>query len=209
MIIPIKETKTIAMTKTVFLFSLFSISITAFSQTKTIAFKRHSGNLSHFSKSLSAENLYGGPSNLGVAPEKWVRNSELKRVIFINDTAAVMVTDETCKNIYSYEQRETDKWKAGADTVLRHPVFSADISVDSMRAILTAEYYFANDMKEVIFENFENRDTLPTENKLVQENKEKHLARTVNKKQRNSTGKYTWFILILASSAGIGLIKLR
>ncbi len=195
------------MKKPILFLSLALISSSVFGQTKSIAHKRHSGSKASFSNTLMHASTFGGPSNLGVAPEKWIRNSELKKVVFINDTLAAMVTEETCRNEYSYQQRETEKWRAGTDTVLRHPVFSSDISVDSMRTILAAEYYFANDMKEVKFENFEQRRI--KEKSKVEINKENHTTRRENKKGRNSSGKYTWLALILASSLGIGLIKLR
>lgn len=187
---------------------LFSTSILN-SQTKSIAYKRHHGQSVHFSNSLKLEGIEGGTSNFGAAPERWIRNSELKKVIFINDSTSVMVTEETCRNEYSYKQQETEKWRAGSDTLTRHPVFSAPISVDSMRTILKSDYYFANDMKNVQFEGFEKRNLDP---KKV-ERREKIKSQVWNIKNKKEIPsrfeKYTWLTLLLASSLGVGLIKLR
>ncbi len=162
-----------------------------------------------FNEMLNREARIGGPSNLGVAPERWVRNSELKKVVFVNDTTTIMVTEETCRNEYSYQQRETEKWKAGADTLTRHPVFSADISVDSMRTILKSDYYFANDMKTVQFEGFEKRKIDPKKLERQEKIKAQVFALKNEKKIPSRFEKYTWLTLILASSLGIGLIKLK
>ena len=196
------------MKKIVLLSGLFLTTL-SFAQTKTIAHKRHSGNKTHFSTYLKLEGTNGGTSNLGMAPEKWVRNSELKKVIFINDTLAAMVTEETCYNEYSYRQQETEKWRAGTDTVTRHPLFSSELTVDSMRKILHADYYFANDMKDVEFVGFGERD--PKTKKEIQTEKKTNqvIDSGLKKDKKSKLGKYTLLSLILASSLGIGLIKLR
>ncbi len=205
-----RETNHSSMTiKKIILFTGLFISSLTFSQTKTIAFKRHSGVKSNFSAFLKLEGINGSTSNLGMAPEKWVRNSELKKVIFINDTLAAMVTEETCYNEYSYQQEETEKWRAGTDTVIRHPLFSSELTVDSMRKILHADYYFANDMKDVEFVGFGERNP-KSPKEIRQENaKEQIIDLGLKNDKKSKFGKYTLLSLILASSLGIGLIKLR
>jgi hypothetical protein len=197
------------MNKKVLIISILLSAMRLSAQTKTIAFKRHNGPKAKFSAVLGNEGAKGGPSNLGVAPEKWVRNSELKKVIYINDTTQAMVTEEVCRNEYSYQQQETETWRAGTDTVLRHPVFSANLSENEMRNILKADYYFANDMKEVKFVGFEKRK-LQSEKHLKSEKDESYAKTETNSKEKKKTiDKYTWLILILSSSIGIGVIKLR
>lgn len=196
------------MKKPIISICILLISIGVHAQTKSIAHKRHNGSKSNFSRALNLEGINGGPSNLGMAPEKWVRNSELKKVIFINDTTQAMVTEEVCRNEYSYKQQETEKWRAGTDTVLRHPVFSTNLTEDEMRTVLKADYYFANDMKEVEFVDFDKRKLKSDK----AEKKEKTNTKPVDSKKNETKkpiDKYAWLILILTSSIGIGVIKLR
>lgn len=181
-----------------------TLTLTGFGQTKSIALKRHAG-----SKTLTGNNWKMDPSNLGVAPEKWIRNSELKKVVFIDDSTQAMVTEESCKNLYSYKQRETQEWRAGTDTVKHHPVFSAQISVDSMRTILKSNYYFANDMADVEFIGFEKE----------KDDKKKKTHNNGTSKQKLNPGKqttkwsayekFTLLTLLFASSIGIGVLKLK
>lgn len=197
------------MKKALLLTALIITSI-GYSQTKTIAHKRHSGSKSSFSKMLHLEGLNGGTSNLGMAPERWVRNSELKKVIFINDTTQAMVTEETCKNLRD-PQQQTDLWKAGTDTVQKHPLFSSGISVDSMRTILKSEYYFTNDMKDVEFVDFEKRKQVEMTKKEIRREKVKaQIAKREEKRSHKSAfGKYGWLMIVFASSIGIGIINLK
>ncbi|MDB0063133.1 hypothetical protein N9F27_03450 [Crocinitomicaceae bacterium] len=196
------------MKKIVLLSGLF-ISSLSFSQTKTIAFKRHNGVKTNFSSFLKLEGIIGGTSNLGMAPEKWVRNSELRKVILINDTLAAMVTEETCYNEYSYQHQETEKWRAGTDTVTRHPLFSSELTVDSMRKILHTDYYFANDMKDVEFVGFGERDPKSPKETRQEKVKEEIIDLGLKNDKKSKFGKYTLLSIIIASSLGIGLIKLR
>ena len=157
--------------KTPFVIALL-ISMNAVSQTKTIYYKRNfTGFVGRVHVLADADHVN---SNFGMAPERWVRNSKLDKVTFVNDTVAIMVTSATCREQYSGQE---EMWKAGADTVKRHPIFSADISVDSMREVLSKEYYFKNNMEEVEFEGFEEKrpDTQPRKKK--KRPKEKNLAR--------------------------------
>lgn len=204
------------MKRLILLFTLCLASPSLFGQTKTIAYKRYATNNStikkntfHSDKKWDTDGGFGGTSNFGVAPERWVRNSELKKVIFVNDTTTVMVTEETCRNEFSYQQQETEKWRAGSDTVLRHPVFTASISVDSMRSILEATYYFANDMRRVAFEGFEKRTSTAEKPSRREKLKEQITAIEEKKKSKSSGTKYTILAILLASSIGIGVIKLR
>ncbi|NML71341.1 hypothetical protein HHL23_16245 [Chryseobacterium sp. RP-3-3] len=62
------------MKSTYFLVALI-LSTFLFSKTKLIAFKSHSGNSTHFSAAVS-ENFYDtNSSNLGVVPERYVRDA--------------------------------------------------------------------------------------------------------------------------------------
>ncbi len=186
--------------KNILLLSTIFCATIGYSQTKSIAYKRHNNSRNHLSMAFMEPN-----SNLGAAPEKWVRNSELKKVIFINDTTQAMVTEDKCVDLY--KNSPSSQWRAGTDTVQKHPVFSSGISVDSMRTILKAEYYFANDMKEVEFVDFEKRDEVQSQE--IQNEKAKTSTRKEKRSQKSALGKYWWLLLVVGSSLGIGIINIR
>ncbi len=161
-------------------------------------------------------------SNFGAAPERWVRNSKLEKVKLINDTVAVMVTSAHCVETFS---GQTEKWKAGADTVKRHPIFSADIPVDSMRQILSEQYYFVNNMEEVEFEGFDKK----LDGTISKRDKRRE-ARKIRKNEKNGGISLippkeiddlkedaprkknpirTWIMAVLFSTAAAGSSKIR
>lgn len=69
-------------------FILLLWSCKAFSQTKLISYKSHSGDMKYFEKSIVEDSYNANYSNLGVAPERFVNNSKLDSVIIINDKKA-------------------------------------------------------------------------------------------------------------------------
>lgn len=182
------------------------LSFGSFSQTKTIAHKRHNGSKLTFSESLKNDGFDAVFSNFGVGPTPTIRHSELKKVILINDSTAAMVTEASCYYRRDVEKEHPELWRAGTDTVVNHPVFSADISVDSMRTILKKTYYFANNISNVKFIGFEER----TKNKETQtDNRKPTLNPTSFPKNTPSTNWSKWFLLIVASSSVVGIIRLK
>ncbi len=143
------------------LFILFGFwSMMCFSQTKLIAFKSHSGTTSNFKKALDEDLFDVSDSNFGEAPQRRVKNAKLDSVIYISPEKAVMITSEYC----SVEQMgEPSKyvfesvWNNGKDTVLQHPLFSRNHSLDSIKAVLKQEYYFKNNIDSVVFIGFDNK----------------------------------------------------
>ncbi|MFA7273139.1 MAG: hypothetical protein WC044_04685 [Crocinitomicaceae bacterium] len=193
------------MKQRVLIIALF-LSYGSFSQTKTIAHKRHNGSKLTFSESLKHEGFDAVFSNFGVAPERWVRNSELKKVVFINDSMVAMVTEESCKDEYA-PRNNPEIWRAGTDTVKNHPVFSEKISVDSMRTILKETYFFANDIDKVQFEGFEtNKARIPRRDLKAQTQPDE----TSNYQKRKHADNWSkWFLLIVATSSAIGIIRMK
>lgn len=177
------------------------LSFEATCQTKDIYAKRH-----------EAFNFVAGfdhvQTNLGAAPERWVRHSELKKVTKINETVVVMETDLSCEETYS---GQSSKWRPGKDTTVNHPVFTADISVDSMRRILSETYFFDNDMSEVKFVGFEetkepkqNVDKKPMA--TVEPPKEEPVERH---KKRHSLPMSTWVLIIVLLTSAAGATQLK
>ncbi|MCT4560541.1 MAG: hypothetical protein N4A41_04110 [Crocinitomicaceae bacterium] len=185
------------------LLSLGFFTLIGHSQTKSIFAKRHEMN------SFCA-GLDHVETNLGMAPERWVRHSELKKITKINDSVVVMETDLSCEEKLS---REQTKWRPGKDTTLNHPVFTADIPVDSMRRILQETYFFENDMAEVKFEGF---DTKPNNKSRLKTPKDEQTDQppTKNedrfpskKKSKRPLGTWVLIIVLLTSAAGVTQLK--
>lgn len=147
--------------KTILITFLLVCTGTAFSQTKLIFHKSHSGLRTSFVKSIN-----GNYSNFGKAPIREVKNAMLDSVIFLTDTSAVMVTSEYCTRKGEYSPAEFEGtaktrnrgklWYAGRDTVYNHPLFSHKHALDSIRFAVKTEYYFKNDIDSTRFVGYDN-----------------------------------------------------
>lgn len=152
--------------KKILLFSVLFLQGFAFSQTKLISHKSHSGSNVTFRTALESNLFDIGDSNLGEAPMRLIKNAQLDTVIFVSDEKAVMVTSEYCKDEFRFrinndEENKKEKdlgelWRAGKDTVVNHPLFSRKHSLDSIKNVLKNEYHFQNDIEKVVFIGYEN-----------------------------------------------------
>lgn len=112
-------------------------------------------------------------SNFGVGPAPYVKNSKLDSVIRINEQQVVMVTSNVCVNPYEHPSRQETKWYPGRDTTYNHYVFTAPISMDSMRSIIRNEYYFENSPSETVFIGFdENQNTTTKKDRKIEKTPE-------------------------------------
>jgi len=149
------------------LFALL-LSTAGLAQTKVIAFKSHSGSMHNFEAALVNPEMDLLFHNLGEGPQPIIRNSVLDSVIFVSDSQAVMVTTTHCSVNEYYNGRDQVKkkdleeiWHEGKDTVLNHPLFSHQHSLDSIRNVLDRRYYFRNDAKKIVFIGFDNGPEKP------------------------------------------------
>lgn len=143
------------------IFSLFLCVQFCFSQTKLIAYKRHSGTNFHYALTNNTADIKD--SNFGGIPTRQVKNAQLDSVIFIDDEKAIMVTSEYCGII---QLTRTDSiirhsdfkrlWSAGKDTVYNHELFSKKHKLDSIKQVLKTEYNFKNDIEKVVFIGYDN-----------------------------------------------------
>ncbi|MCD6066672.1 MAG: cell wall anchor protein [Bacteroidetes bacterium] len=142
--------------KQIFTFCLPFLFMTTISlaQTKKIAWKSHSGSAATFSAAFENELFDMNFSNFGMAPTKIVKNAKLDSVIFISDHKAIMVTSEYCYDRY---EKTTTLWEAGKDTVIDHPLFSRQHSLDSIKNVVKHHYYFRNPVDSVKFIGFDNK----------------------------------------------------
>ena len=169
--------KTTKLITTAFILFFFN----SFGQTKMISHKSHSGSNTTFSNSIKMNLFNIGESNFGMAPERFVRNSNLDTVKLLSPHVAVMITSETCfREDYSRNKSSMELWSAGSDTVFDHPVFNSKNSLDQIKTKLKNEYYFSNSIDNVVFIGFEgkyatvdakNHNSIETEHKLIEKNK--------------------------------------
>lgn len=187
----------------------------AFAQTKSIYLKRFTTGLS-ITDYFEVDKI---TSNFGAAPERWVRNSKLEKVQLINDSTAVMITSSTCVETFSERQ---EKWAPGSDTVVNHPVFSAPITVDSMREVLATTYYFDNEIEEVEFEGFDDTGRNHQKKSGITGKSEKRTARNSSRRpypehdialDPNAPKKRhpirTWILAVFFGTAIAGAGKIR
>ncbi len=171
--------KTTKLITTAFILFFFN----SFGQTKMISHKSHSGSNTTFSNSIKMNLFNIGESNFGMAPERFVRNSNLDTVKLLSPHVAVMITSETCfREDYSRNKSSMELWSAGSDTVFDHPVFNSKNSLDQIKTKLKNEYYFSNSIDNVVFIGFEgkyatvdtkNQNSIETEHsKIIEKNKE-------------------------------------
>lgn len=142
--------------KTFLITLLLTFNGAAFSQTKLIFHKSHSGSHTSFVKSIN-----GNSSNFGVLREPDVKTAELDSVIYLTDTSAIMVT-KVCPRYPIYQQLGDEKqglngnWHPGRDTVYFHPLFSKKHALDSIRMVVSTEYFFRNDIDSTKFIGYDN-----------------------------------------------------
>ncbi|MFT5860332.1 MAG: hypothetical protein ACI865_002442 [Flavobacteriaceae bacterium] len=144
----------------------FLIGICAFagnSQTDIIEFRSHSGNMSVFTK-FSTPMFVGISTNFGMAPLRIITTAALDTVKFLDDDKAVMITSEYCNVGHSQffdeyvevVNSKGDLWNAGTDTMLNHPLFSHQHSLDSIKLVLATQYNFQNPIDSIVFIGFDN-----------------------------------------------------
>jgi len=150
------------------------LNIIGHSQTKLISHKSHSGSKMGF-KLAAKKSLFNiNESNFGMAPQRFIRNSNLDSVILISEKKAIMITSESCRweDYGSREDKYNGKgeiWSAGLDTVEDHPVFTSKNSIKEIKSILKNEYFFSNPIDSVVFIGFDGNYPETKMDQLAQE----------------------------------------
>ncbi|MDY0090785.1 MAG: hypothetical protein RBR78_10540 [Flavobacteriaceae bacterium] len=185
--------------KRILLFSVVFFQSFAFSQTKLISHKSHSGSATTFRTALE-HNLFDiGDSNFGDVPFRLVKNAQLDTIIFLTDEKTVMVTSEYCERGVRIRLKEEEKadlgefWKAGKDTLVSHPLFSKKHSLDSIKNVLKEEYHFKNDIDNVVFIGYDNE--IP---KYEKEKKKKRKKNTIPPVSYDNNNIKPFLIFVLA-----------
>ncbi|MGB6036202.1 MAG: hypothetical protein WBG42_08035 [Cryomorphaceae bacterium] len=148
--------------------SILSISLTGFSQTKVIAHKSHSGSDENFQLALKSDNFNPLQSNFGQAPDRYVINAQLDSVIYIDAQQAILVTSYVDPNNRESSEKELkSNWKPDRETVYKHPLFSQQHSLDSIKMVLKRDYHFQNDIENVVFVGYDNGEQSTKENQFT------------------------------------------
>lgn len=182
--------------------------VTAFSQTKRIAFKSHSGSTTNFRIALDNNLFDMAGSDFGVAPQRTIKTAQLDSVIFVSDTMAILVTSQFC----TLTDRDNDKplgnpklWKAGREIAYNHPLFSKRHSLDSIKKIIKEQYNFKNPVEKVVFVGFDNKK--PKKRKRNQQQNELILPATDNNNDKNSSDRE--LAMLLGGVVVISLLMAR
>ncbi|MBA3900807.1 MAG: hypothetical protein H0X62_11460 [Bacteroidetes bacterium] len=122
-----------------------------YGQTKKISHKSHSGSKADFNQTFQ-NNLDG--SNFGMAPDWAVYNAKLDSVIFVSDSLAILVTS----NYRESHKNSLSSWKPGRELMHHHQLFSQKHSLDSIKQVLKSEYHFKNNIEEVVFIGYDNKN---------------------------------------------------
>jgi hypothetical protein len=144
--------------KQLFFFSaLLFFGANAWSQTKLIAHKSHSGSAKNFKFAWHSSTFDKGESNFGQAPQHFVRNSRLDTVRLLPDRRVVMITSESChwEDHGGRPESNPELWSAGKDTLNGHPLFNAEHTPMEIRKTLKEEYYFVNSPSSVVLIGFD------------------------------------------------------
>jgi len=140
--------------KNCFFLLLLSISVAAGAQTKLIALKSHSGTASG-TEWLTSEFDDITASDFGMYPEPTVKFAVLDSVIFVCDTLSIMVTSRRC-TLRGAQEATSTVWWVGRANAIRHPLFSRQHQLDSIRRVLKKNYNFRNPIEKVVFVGFDN-----------------------------------------------------
>ena len=149
------------MKSAILLTAITGIAFVAHAQTKNIAFKSHSGSASNFRIAMETEEFNPEHTDFGMVARPRVRDAQLDTVIFVSNEKAIMITSEYCTRVNRTTREPASPqrlWRAGADTVYNHPLFSHRHSLDSIISVLKSQYYFKNSIDKTIFIGFDNEN---------------------------------------------------
>lgn len=170
-----------------------------------ISHKSHSGSSKNFKKALTKDLFDISESNFGMAPQRFVRNSNLDTVILLENKKAVMITSESChyEDYDGSDRSKTQVWSAGADTVLDHPIFNGEIPVESIKKILKEEYYFSNPIESVVFIGFDGQYAVEKKKKKNEPFERSETTKEKNSDEETPVRKRSLFVMIIMTLLSI------
>ena len=195
--------------KQLFLFvCLCFFGTTAWTQTKLIAHKSHSGSAKSFKYSLHLKALSKGESNFGIAPQRMVRNSRLDTVRLLPDSRVVMITSESCywEDHGGRPESNPELWSAGKDTLNGHPLFNAEHTPMEIRKTLQDEYYFTNSPSSVVLIGFDEPNEEVAETPKLDESPLKIKKKKIKSEEPQQTaqkGPSLFFMIVMTLLSSI------
>ena len=153
-LLPLVVFKTFPAMRQLFIALFIFTSSSLLAQTKEIAFKSHSGNMDNFSIALTNELFDNGESNFGLPADK--RTYKLDSVIFISDSASVMVTKEY-RRPYNEPEDSSKLWGVKKDTVYNNLLLVRKNSLDSIKKALQKGGKYINPVDKTVFIGFDNK----------------------------------------------------
>ncbi len=164
-------------------FICFSLGITL-AQTKLISHKSHSGSISNFKIALD-ENLWDlSASDFGEAPRPDIHYSVLDSLVFVNDSVSIMWTSSYCS---WWGDKDTTKWMPGGAYLHKHPLFSKQHALDSIKSVLDSTYNFRNKAESAVFVGYDNGQQIST--KKIKQTPSKRAIRKAKKEARKEAKK--------------------
>ncbi len=121
-------------------------------QTKMISFLANGGNSEEFAAEFNESTEPN--SNMGMAPDSYVRTARLDSLIFVNDSVSIIVTSE-CNIKYS-RNNNSKQWQPGRETAKKHYLFSKQHQLNFIKAEIEDKYNFVNDISTVKFIGYNN-----------------------------------------------------
>lgn len=185
----------------VLLFILLTTAVASTAQTREIAYKSHSGRSENFGIAASNERFDPERSDFGVAPTSSVKTAQLDSLIFISDSAVIMVTSTYCRErAFSRDEpvAEDQRWSAGRKIVYLHPLFSKQHALDSIKQVLRQQYHFRNSIDSTIFVGYDNGiDTCGINGSPI-------VLRRAVKQSKPVDSEFLLILCCIIGSAGIG-----
>lgn len=206
--------------KTLLTIALTTISILSFAQTDIIEMRSRNASLKKYVRTTKFNNFDHVASNFGAAPTILVKTAVLDSVKCISDSVAIMYTSNYCWNAprtrslveeernrqqgQATEQRYVEQgigalWQPGADTVINHPLFSHNHSLDSVKQVIDRDYYFNLPSDSIEFIGYDNANELPNQ-QSVEPTKAKN-------EKKNSFGWELMFMLVTPILFLLGMSK--
>ena len=173
--------------KSILTIALTTFAFLSFAQTDIIEMRSRNASLKKYERTVKSDRSDHVASNFGMAPTRIVTNAVLDSVKCISDTVAIMYTSNYCTRGYhprlepvqfdpNQQPSETQKpervygnprignlWQPGADTVVNHPLFTRNNSLDSVKQVIDASYNFNLPSDSIEFIGFEKAEVFSNE----------------------------------------------
>ncbi len=143
------------MKRTFFILSIFiSLISPAFSQTKLIAHKSHSGKTGSFRTAMVVNSSDLDFSNYGLPPKRY--SYKIDTIRYVSDSISILTRSVTHnESIVSFQ----------VDTIHNHPLLTKATSTDDIKKDLERYFLFSNPVDSIAFIGFNKNSNVPKKTK--------------------------------------------